>query len=396
MTSKSQVVLTVNGSRVPVDRDVFATLFHNSVVSSYADVRDALDGKALPFESFLKLAYQAEIPYPLFFAPREVVDEQVRIKTQKLMAGFSKQTFSMHSRHKVELCDVELIVKDLINKQEWLRRYDQTLEVNRLVGLVKRSRRPVAEDAARILRVLELDLADLRMAKTKEAAVDVFINRLEANQVLVSRSAQHHMPQEIPRRAKFSGLTIKDKRVPFIFLASGNEGDNLEAPGRRLFTLALLTALIAQGTFTPVNYDGHTKDEDAPRPFELAGEILMPKFEMSDMRFPDLDAVREAASLFKVTPSAVAMRARQLRRIERDQFVEFMDDLQDEYSNRPKSVMQSPPPIKALLKYNGSECSRRMLGLLDANHLNPTEFRRVMFFNKLAVSQITDFRAAVG
>ncbi len=58
--------------------------------------------------------------------------------------------------------------------------------------------------------------------------------------------------------------------------------------------------------------------------------------------------------------------------------------------------MQSPAPGKALLKYNGAECSRRMRGVLDAKHMNRTEFRRVMFLNKLATSQIRDFRAAVG
>jgi Zn-dependent peptidase ImmA (M78 family) len=287
-------------------------------------------------------------------------------------------------------------VKDLMRKQELLRRYDPTLEPNPLVGLVKKSRRPVADDAARLLKALSLDLSDIRAAKTKEAAVDLVISRLEAKQVLVSRSAQHHMPQEIPRRAKFSGMTIKDKRVPFIFLASGNEGDNLEPAGRRLFTLVLLTVLIGQETFTPVNYDGHTKDEDSPRAQEVAAEILMPRAELRNMRFPDLDALKEAATKFKVTPSAVAMRARHLGCIERDEFVEFMDALEDEYNNRPKSVMQSPAPVKALLKYNGTECSRRMLGILDAKLMNRNEFRRVMFFNKLAASQISDFQAAVG
>ncbi len=397
MTAASRdVVLVLNGAHVPIDRDVFVMLFRNSVVASYADVRKALDGLPMPFKRFLKLTYQAQIPYPLFFAPREVVEEQVRVKTEKLMAGFTKRSFSMNSRHKVELCDVELIVKDLMRKQEWLRRFDPTLEPNPLVGLVKKSRRSVEDDAGLILRVLSLDLAQIRAMKTKEAAVDLLISRLEANQVLVSRSAQHHMPQEIPRRAKFSGMTIKDKRVPFIFLASGNEGDHLEPAGRRLFTLVLLTVLIGQETFTPVNYDGHTKDEDAPRAHEVAAEILMPRAELRDMRFPDLHAIKEAASTFKVTPSAVAMRARHLRCMERDEFVEFMDALEDEYNSRPKSVMQSPAPVKALLKYNGIECSRRMLGILDAKHLNPTEFRRVMFFNKLAASQISDFRAAVG
>ena len=177
MTAASRdVVLVLNGAHVPIDRDVFVMLFRNSVVASYADVRKALDGLPMPFKRFLKLTYQAQIPYPLFFAPREVVEEQVRVKTEKLMAGFTKRSFSMNSRHKVELCDVELIVKDLMRKQEWLRRFDPTLEPNPLVGLVKKSRRSVEDDAGLILRVLSLDLAQIRAMKTKEAAVDLLIS----------------------------------------------------------------------------------------------------------------------------------------------------------------------------------------------------------------------------
>ena len=381
---------------VPIERDVFSSLFQNSVVATRTGVRMALDGRPMKFGEFQALARQAQIPYPLFFASRDVVDAQLRMKTEKLMKGFTKQSFSIHSRQKVELCDIELIVKDLMRKQELLRRYDTTLERNQLVGLIKNSRRSAEKDAARLLECLDLDRSKIRDAKNGEVAVDMLINRLEARQVLVSQSAQHHMPQEVPRRARFSGLTIKDKRVPYIFLASGNEGDNLEPAGRKLFTLILLTVLIGQEKFTPVNYSGHAKEESSPRSYEIAAEILMPEAAFRGMNFPTLESVREVAAILKVTPSAVAMRARHLRRINREVFVDYMDTLEDEYRNRPKSARRSPAAVNALLKYNGHECSRRMLGILDANHLNGSEFRRVMFFNKLGTSQIGDFRAAVG
>ena len=64
--------------------------------------------------------------------------------------------------------------------------------------------------------------------------------------------------------------------------------------------------------------------------------------------------MKDAATKFKVTPSAVAMRARHLRSIERDEFAAFMDELEEEYNNRSKIVTQSPVPVKALLKYNGT------------------------------------------
>ena len=392
----THVTVALNGTLVPIERDVFMALFSSSVVSNYAGVRNALDGKRLPFKDFLKLASKAEIPYPLFFAPKRVVEEQVRLKTEKLMAGFTKTSFSIHSRHKVELRDVELIVKDLLRKQEWLRRYDDTLVKNDLVGLLNRSHRSVADDALRLMAAVEFTRSELRTARTKEAALDLLITRLEAKQVFVSRSAQHHMPQEMPPHAKFSGMMIKDNKVPFIFLATGNEGEHLEATGRRLFTLVLLRVLIAQGTFAPVNYDGHTKDETSPRAYQLTTEILMPTGEMRAMNFLDLQSVKDAADKFKVTRSAVAMRARRLGRLDRDTFSGYMDDLQDEYNNQPKQIMSNAHPVNALKKYNGVECSRRMLSILDSGHINRTEFRRIVLFNKLPASQINDFRAAVG
>ena len=389
------VTVTLNGTQVPIERDVFTALFKNSVVSNYAGVRRALDGMSLTFKEFLKLSGQAEIPYPLFFAPKDVVEEQVRLKTEKLMAGFTKTSFSMHSRHKVELRDVELIVKDLLRKQELLRKHDSSLVRNDLVGLLKNSRRSVVDDTSRLMEAVGFTRSDIRASKTKGAALDLLIGRLEAKQIFVSRSALHHMPQEMPSHAKFSGMTIKEK-VPFIFLATGDEGEHLEPSGRKIFTLILLTVLIAQETFAPVNYDGHTKDESSPRAYQLTAEVLMPGEEVRAMNFPDLQSVKDAAEEFKVTPSAVAMRARRLGCLDRDTFGSYMDALQLEYDNRPKQILSSARPVNALKNYNGVECSRRMLGILDAGYLNQTEFRRIMFFNKIPSSQINDFREAVG
>lgn len=207
------VELTVKGTQVAIEREIFVALFKNSVVSERAGVNHALEGRPLPFNEFLQLTRQAEIPYPLFFAPLSVVESQLALKTKKLMAGFTKASFSMHSRHRVEICDVELIVKDLLRKQELLRANDASLVTNNVVGLLKNSRGTVEDDANRLLDAIGLTRADLWAAKTKEAALEFMIGRLESRQVFVSRSAQNHMPQRMPSHAKFSGMTIKDKRT---------------------------------------------------------------------------------------------------------------------------------------------------------------------------------------
>ena len=123
------VTLIVDRTPVPVDAGVFHALFSSSVVAGYAGVKRALAGTPFPFNELLDLTRKAEIPYPLFFAPRAVVDAQIQMKVDKLMSGFTKPSFSMNSRHRVELSDVELIVKDLLRKQALLRKNDNSLVV---------------------------------------------------------------------------------------------------------------------------------------------------------------------------------------------------------------------------------------------------------------------------
>ncbi len=383
----------LDGSAVSIDAAVFEELFEQSVVNDRVGVRRARARSEIKFRDLVELARVAEIPYPLFFAPMDVVAEQLRIKNQKLMAGFTKTCFSMNSRDRVHLPDIELIIRDLIRKQEYLKQ-DTTLVKNPIVGCLKRSRGSVAEDAEALMVALDVSRDQLRASPTKERALELLISKLEARQILVSRSVRNHMPQSMPKRAKFSGLTLKDSKVPYIFLSSG-EGDGLEPAGRRVFTLTLLTVLIARGVFAPVTYDGHTKDETATREYELTAQVLMPAAEMRETSFRSLDDVRRASDHCKVTPSAIVMRARRLGLLDRDTAGGYLDELAEEFARRERVHRKSPRPVNAQKKYNGLECSRRMLRLLDSGHMNAAEFCRVMFANRLRPAQIYEFRMAV-
>lgn len=388
------ISVTLSGVPIPVDRQVFSALFENSVAGDRAPVRNALTTSHISFSKLIEMARLAEIPYPLFFAPLEVVTEHIRIKNEKLLAGFTKSSFSMNSREPVRLSDVELIVKDLLRKQTLLRE-DKSLTKNKVVGCIRKTGPSLAADAAKFKDQVGFTTDEIKAQKSKGTALELLIARLEAKQVLVAQSARNYMPQLIPPRARFSGMAIKDPRVPYVFLASGDEGEKLEPAGRKVFTLTLLAILIARGTFAPVSYDGHTKDETAPREYELAAEVLMPISEVRSIRVSSLNDLKAAADTYKVTPSAFAMRARKVGLLNRDRFVEYMDELATEYANHTSPPMRNPLPVNALRKYNGAECSRRMLALLDSGSIGRSDFCRVMFSNKLKSSQIDDFRAVV-
>jgi hypothetical protein len=380
----------------PIDRGVFEALFEQSVVRSYADVSRALVNGSISFKALVALAHKAEIPYPLFFAPADVVDEQLRLKRTELLKGFStKREFSMNSRNHVDLAQVELIVKNLQFKQDWMRK-DKTLGRNPIVGLLKKSKGTVAEDAAKLMAELNLGPMELRGTKRKGDALSLLVDKLEAQNVLVAQSAKDYMPQQLPKGKIFSGMTVKDTKLPFIFIASGDEGEAFEPTGRRIFTLALLAVLVARGRFATVSYSGHTTDDTTNREYEITAEILMPEADFRRADLSDLDAIRTASDVFKVTPSAVVMRAQRLKLLTRDEAETHLADLKEAFDKLEKAPRKRMLPMNALKKFNGHECSRRMLTLYDSRAIGTNDFCRVMFSNAYRTNRaISDYRAAL-
>lgn len=386
----------LDGEAVPVDEAVFRTLLDNSVAGTYTGYENALDSKRIKFSALLWLADKGDIPYSLFFAPLALVQEQVKMKTEKLLAGLSKDTFSIGSRSKVELRDVELIVKDLIRKQQLVRKHDESLQRNKIIGVLRDDKSSVEVDAARLMAAIGLSHEAVRACKGKEKALELMIGRLEANQVLVSRSVQHYMPQRLTH-VKFSGMTIRDNKVPFIFLAGGDHGDDQEPVGRTIFTLALMTVLVARRIFAPMTWDGGSAQTDPGREYDIAGAMLMPRERFKAIGPTSLDDMRIASDEFKVTTSAVAVRAMRLGTISAETTSNYLAQLREEYRSRSKGGPRNPIlPENAVRKYNGRELSRRMLHALDSQSISPGEFCRAVCLNHLQSAQIDDLRRALG
>lgn len=380
---------------VPVDDTVFTTLLDNSVAGTYKGYERTLQTGSIKFSDLVDLARKGDIPYTLFFAPITLVQEQVEKKTAKLLAGVSRDTFSIGSRAKVELRDVELIVKDLIRKQQLVRKHDMSLQPNTIIGLLRDDTASVDADAAALMSALGLSHDRLRACRSKEKALDLMIERLEANQVLVSRSVQNYMPQRLTH-VKFSGMTVRDNKAPYIFLAGGDHGDDQEPVGRTIFTLALMTVLVARRIFAPMTWDGGSTETDPGREYDIAGAMLMPAERMSDLALTSLDNVKAASDEFKVTASAVTVRAMRLGIIDRRTAGVHLEQLRSEFRSRPKGGPRSPiHPENAVRKYNGRELTVRMLHALDSGEISPGEFCRSICLNHLRPSRIEDLRRAV-
>lgn len=385
----------IHGERVRIDRAVFVELLENSVVSGRAPYHHALERDEISYTGLLELARKAEVPHPLFFAPLALVQTQIRTKTEKLLQGVAPDTFTVNTRTTIKLRDVELIVKDLLRKQSLARKHDPSLIKNKIVGLLRRPSATVREDADKLVAALGLDVDALLRVRTKELALEMLIERVEANQILVSRSVRGYMPQ-ILDGLHFSGMTVRDPKVPYIFLTGGDHGDFQEPPGRQIFTLMLMVVLVARGIFAPVTYDANSNAPDAGREYDIVGEILMPSHELQAADLDGLDAVKAAADAFKVTPSAMTVRGMRLGKLSAETALGYLGELRVEFQARPKpGRLSQPKPVNAIRKYNGRALTTRMLRAVEERRLTEREFCRVVCLNRLSPGELGELKAAL-
>lgn len=385
------IQIVLEGDRISIDRNVFVELLENSVASDYVGYPNALAKGSIKFSDLVFLARTAEIPSTLFFAPLPLVRAQIETKTRKLLEGISKDTFSVNSRGTVELHRVELIVKDLLRKQALLKKHDDTLKRNKIVGLLGKPGTTVEQDADILMEALGLTHGALRSTKNKQRALELLIGKLEANQILISRSVRNYMPQQL--KAKFSGLAIKDNKVPYVFLATENGEEELY--GRQVFTLMLLTVLIAHRIFAPVTYSSRSAGAAPGREFQTVGQILMPTSQMRELNLGSLDDVVAAADEFKVTPSAITVRAAHLKILDVETTNTYLSELERRHASRPKTQASNPLPTNAVRKYAGRELSARMLEVLDSGRISPGNFCRAVCLNKIKPAQLGEFKAGL-
>lgn len=389
-----QVLVTVGKARadsIVIDGKVYRDLFEDSHVYGMADYRRSLETGQITFLNLRELARKADIPYSLFFAPEKLVQAHIQRKSDLLLAGTSKDTFSLNSRGTVEIRDVELIIKDILRKQTLPKRTLKEAD-NAIVGMLRGSKLTVPQQAARVRDALGIDLAHIGTLN-KNKTFDYLVGLLGQHNIFVSQSSVGHMPQTIQQHVKFSGMCIKDKVYPFIFLNNKDEEPSFEPQGRKILTLMLLLVCMTKAKFSAVTYSERAKDLIKEKEFEIVEEILMPAADLASVSIESMDELVAYANQYSVTPSAFLMRLRRLERIGTTEAEGYFEMLKDEYANRTSHGFSHPTETTAFLKYNGAPYSVKVFELIDRGAINKSDARRILLQNRKKVTFLDELRS---
>lgn len=383
---KSFSVHLNKNQRIEIDKKVFISLLDMSHIVEYKDYTDAIESSKITFENLKKLANKASVPYPLFFAPKEIVDIQLKDKDKKIFEKIpGKDEIRLSSRGRVEVKDIELIVKDLGRKQEFLKtRVLPTASPNNFIGSVSRqikSNVDIQTIGAKIREYLGIDLLYLRSIP-KNKVLSYITSCAEEKGILISFSSYNYMPQNIDPELELSGICIKDKKFPYVFINT-RDGDEkpkiLESTGRQIFTLLSMLSCIAMGHFVLSSKAGSSKNDPAKIAYSLASEILIPKKDILVVKISTLDELKEKAHFFRVTPSMLLYHLQKNRRIQVGFASSFRKQLQQEVTKAEPKQRHAPLPINAYGKYNGERFSKEIIRAYNSDLISQQEVKNILF-----------------
>lgn len=381
-----EISIKIGKSYVKINKNVFLPLLDVSPVKHLESYKNALENNEIRFSHLKDLATRADVPYPLFFASPRHIDKQFKDRQKNLFEKLpSKAEIRLVGRGGFKIEEILLIAKDLGRKQEFLKkRVITTARLNPFIGYVAKKAKGVhtnRELADDIRGYLGINLSELR-TKSKAEVLNYVRQCAEEKNILVSFSSYNFMPQNIDPEIGMSGICVKDKRFPIIFVNT-RDGDLkpkiLESEGRQIFTLVAMLACIAMNRFI---FSTKTSKKGAAltnKIFQIVGEILIPKEDISEIEVTNLEELKQESTSFKVTPSMFLMRLKECGFIDPQLARRLREKLIDEINLMPPSRKRSPLQMNGYGKYNGARFSREIISAFKAHKITQDEMKNILF-----------------
>lgn len=378
--------IKVGKEKVTIDKRVFLVLLELSPIKQYRAYVDAVSDSDITFANLKMLAEKADVPYPLFFASKDKVDLHLKDKDLNLFQKLpSKNEIRLASRGAMKVEDIELIVRDIARKQEFLKnRVLPSSAENTFIGSVaKKVKQKVSNEkiAEQIRDYLEIDLASIRKLP-KDRVLDYLRKRAENKDIFISFSSYNYMPQNIDREVGLSGVCIKDKKFPYVFINT-RDGDEqpkiLESSGRQIFTLVAMLVCIAMNKFVLSTKKGKSGETEYKQVFSIVGEILIPRKDLITIKISTLEELKQHSQFFKVTPSMLLARLLELKHIAPKLAAAFRKELASEIKGATGNHPRQPLQTTGYGKYNGDRFSREVVRAHKAGKVSFDEVKNVLF-----------------
>ena len=278
-----------------LERDIFVDAFKIDRIS-FSELKNESQKILIPWQMFLlsKQNLNKELDH---------IEEQREHKFSSKLISKRKGSGDVTSKR---------IIDRLIRQQNFLRTSGK-YSINRFCGCLKGM--DIDESVRHILTYFEIDRDQMWRYTSKKKALEYLITKVEDKNINVSRGVQANrilpsskiVPGGVYKNT--SGLVIKDDYVPFVFLPSEINPDEVE--GRQIYTLIYLLVVIGLEEYDYIlEKDFITKmiqiSGSTRKLHDITTNLLMPDSEVEVLKgITVTETVRDTLSnKLKVTPSA--------------------------------------------------------------------------------------------
>jgi len=381
----SDFYIKIGKEEMKIQKEIFELLLDIPTIKDYTCYKNALIENKININDLKFLSEKACIPYPLFFAPLDKVLLQIKDKDSNLADKLpDKDEMSIALRGGTSISDIEIIVKDIGKKQEFLKnRILDSKDENKYVGIFSKSIKMGVSDkeiAEQFRDYFDINLLEMRKL-SKDGVLSYLCRKIEEKYIFISMSSYNYMPQNLDREIGLSGLCIKDKIVPYVFINTRDGDLNpkiLETSGRQIFTLVSMMVCIGMNKFVLSTKTGLLKDSDYKRVYSIASEILIPGEDLDKIVISSVSDLDYWAKSLKVTPSMLLVCMVRSKKMTQKVAKAFLKELKD----RLKSVTtpkRQPTDINGYKKYNGERFSKEVVNAYKSGKIRQEEVKNALF-----------------
>ena len=393
--------ISIRNKKVDIDRRTFLYLFDNSIYYDHKDYLLACEEESIAMRKLITLAREANINYALFFAPYDLVVDAVNKENKRIFQGFEgKFTLSIRGK-RINLNLVRMVIKDLKIKQAFIGRYLST-GINPHPRFLANSPKSLHEQAQYILDALGLDIDTMRSQRSKPAAMMYVIDQLEKQNILVAIESSTNMPQNMNHADGVSGVYIKDKKFPYLFIANEGQLDFESGAGRKIFTIMYLLVCMFKGRSKVVSLEGETKEDANTDIYEIVEEMLLPETDLPKMNHYTLDELDDLSAHLKVTARAILLRLKHLDYVDKDNYWQLLEALRGRFAAhkaRQKELRQEgkartyAPNISAnIIAYHGKAFVKILKNLHGNGRLTQRQINLHLAYGRQEVNSSEVFR----
>jgi hypothetical protein len=323
--------VTINGvSSTDIDNEVMKrilNIYPEEELLNRAIFQESLTDNSIEFNDLIVESEKILIPWQMFFLSldnlliqlKHIDNERIDKVSSKLMAK-RKGAGDVTSKR---------IIDRLIRQQNFINRAI-SIPKNKYCGSLKGVSIPNAVN--NILSFFDINYSSLWKYKGKGSAFEYLVNQIEAKNINVSRAVLVHkilphysvVPGELYKNT--SGFVIRDECIPFVFLPSEINPDEVES--RQIYTLIYLLVIIGLDQYDYyLESDFKSKIAEATgvsaRIHAITSELLMPREETDKLRSKKItnSVIDELTDKLKVSPLALVTTLRMRGIITEAQFL---------------------------------------------------------------------------